>query len=100
MTKYELENYCDRLEKQRDCYQSCLNAISSVLRDCDAIFSAGLAEESQYNEGVKSAFAAIAKCINDRANYDSLKVPTFRSKARVIMLAKKKEIEDENGSGF
>lgn len=91
MTKSELEIYCDRLEKQRDCYQSCLNAISSVLRDCDAIFSAGLAEESQYNDGVKSAFAAIAKCINDRVNYDSLKVPTFRTKARVIMLAKKRK---------
>lgn len=91
MTKYELENYCERLEKDRNGYMDCIAAIKKILTNANEVFESGMAEESAYNEGVKSAFAAIAKCINDRANYDSLKVPTFRSKARVIMLAKKKK---------
>lgn len=108
MTKAELEEYCKRLEKESNFYESILYEIKNELVYADEVFSKGLAEESDFNLGVQHALDVVASIINSKVRASSfLHCPSFRNvvaeeekPAFTIIeggLSKKKKKESDNG---
>ena len=80
MTKPELEEYCERLAKESNFYESILYEIKKELVYADEVFSKGLAEESSFNLGVQHALAVVADIINEKVRETSyLHCPSFRN---------------------
>lgn len=80
MTKTELEQYCERLAKESNFYQSILYEIKKELVGAHEVFSKGLAEESAFNLGVQHTLDVVADIINEKVSETSyLHCPSFRN---------------------
>lgn len=84
MTKQELQSLYNRRSVENNVMEKMLFEIKRLMEETNTTFEKGLAEESDYNDGVKGALAVVAKIINSYTVSEYRKVPTFQKEGKVL----------------
>ncbi len=79
MTKQELETLLDMTKKEKQSYENALFEIKKCMQSAADMFNSGLAEESDFNNGIQNALCVISEIINSHiSSYSYLKCPKFK----------------------
>jgi hypothetical protein len=75
MTKQELEKVYDRLSKERDIFDGNRFYIQKEIGEIVDVFNSGIAEESDYNKGIKEFLEFLVPLLNKGLR---LKIPEIK----------------------
>ena len=75
MTKQELEKVYDRLSKERDIFDGNRFYIQKKIAEIVDVFNSGIAEESDYNKGIKELLEFLVPLLNKGLR---LKIPEIK----------------------
>lgn len=75
MTKQELEKVYDRLSKERDIFDGNRFYIQKKIAEIVDVFNSGIAEESDYNKGIKEFLEFLVPLLNKGLR---LKIPEIK----------------------